>query len=143
MPCKSGPMRVRELVVAAMLLVTGCSGGDEPPPAVRSVTTFDPVAIDPRTVDPVKRDAFLDAVASVKPELLGGPLRGKDVGLGDRQRILQAGLFTCGDLALERGGEQPLTWVVANAVQRFSTATRPVTAEEAESLVAAAEQHLC
>ncbi|MFF2009158.1 hypothetical protein ACFVWY_08805 [Streptomyces sp. NPDC058195] len=126
-------MRPARILIAAvaLLALSACSAEEGIKTPAPEATTVDHAAaeraagIPPAPVG-ADRDAYLDAIAAVDPQIIV-----------DEQKAIDAGRNQCASL---KGGGKKLDWAAA---QRFGNDTRPLTDEQGKQLNAALRKTLC
>ncbi|OKJ42289.1 DUF732 domain-containing protein [Streptomyces sp. CB01580] len=126
------PAALLATTAAALLALTACSTGeaDVNKPAPVPTKTVDHAAAEKAAGIPPEptgdaRDAYLDAIAAVDPQLVV-----------DEQKAIDAGRNQCASL---KGSKKP-GWAAA---QRFGNDSRPLTDEQGKALNAALRKTLC
>ncbi|WP_424862115.1 hypothetical protein [Streptomyces sp. MMS24-I29] len=127
------PAALLASTAAALLALTACSTGeaDVNTPAPVPTKTVDHAAAEKAAGIPPEptgdaRDAYLDAIAAVDPQIIV-----------DEQKAIDAGRNQCASL---RGNSKKPDWAAA---QRFGNDTRPLTDEQGKQLNEALRKTLC
>ncbi|MEU9316830.1 hypothetical protein [Streptomyces sp. NPDC048295] len=120
------------LAAAALLALTACSAEekDVTKPAPKETAVDHSAAEKAAGIPPAPtgndRDAYLDAIAAVDPQIIV-----------DEQKAIDAGRNQCSSLA---GGGAKVDWLAA---QRFGNDGRPLTDAQGKQLNAALRKTLC
>ncbi|MFE7469473.1 hypothetical protein ACFU6R_35970 [Streptomyces sp. NPDC057499] len=118
------PVRIL-LAAAALLALTACSAEEDvTKPAPEGVAAAERAAGIPSAPTGDARDAYLDAIAAVDPQLVV-----------DEERAIDAGRNQCSSIASPKADSL--------AAQRFGTDARPLTDAQGKRLNAALRETLC
>ncbi|MFF2014016.1 hypothetical protein ACFVWY_33825 [Streptomyces sp. NPDC058195] len=126
-------MRPARILIAAatLLALSACSTEEDAAKPAPKETTADYAAAEKAAGIPPAptgdaRDAYLDAIAAVDPQIIA-----------DEEKAIDAGRNQCASL---KGGGKKLDWAAA---QRFGNDARPLTDEQGKALNAALRATLC
>ncbi|MFF2012992.1 hypothetical protein ACFVWY_28510 [Streptomyces sp. NPDC058195] len=119
------------LAAAALLALTACSAEEDvTKPAPEAKTAGHAAAEKAAGIPPAPtgnaRDAYLDAIAAVDPQIIA-----------DEEKAIDAGRNQCSSLAKPN---DKIDWLAA---QRFGNDTRPLTDAQGKALNAALRKTLC
>ncbi|MFD8825616.1 hypothetical protein ACFV1C_25105 [Streptomyces sp. NPDC059605] len=117
------PVRIL-LAAAALLALTACSAEEDVTKPAPKETAAERAAGIPSAPTGDARDAYLDAIAAVDPQLIV-----------DEERAIDAGRNQCSSITDPKADSL--------AAKRFGTDARPLTDEQGERLNAALRETLC